>query len=563
MPTKQINTETIFYAFAFILALGLRFLNLGVAPLSDSEAEFALQAWDFSRGALSQPSYFALTRGIFFLLGSSSALARLWPALSGSILVLIPSAFRSLLGRKAALILAFGLALDPGLIAISRAAGSPMMAIAFIALALMMFYRKKPASGGVFSALALLSGPSIWIAFSGTLIFGLLLLNWDRNRIDGSNSTFPLTGMNKETIAISLKFGLAVYILVSTFAFSSSLGLGAFGGDAAAYFRGWATPSGISPSRIIMALIMYMPLAVIFAFVIGIEHEEHQRLLVRKLALWAFAFLVVLMVYPGRQVVDAAWVLIPVWVLAAMGISRYGNCTWQQLVVWGQAAAQFVVLILIWLILAGSFHLIDEAQIIRITLFSGLLIFSSLTFIFVGLGWSWLAARQGLALGFGSALVVYSFAAVFGVSQVFPANPAELWLPQTSIGQEDLLLETITDLSMRKTGQGNSLDGIILIDSPALRWSLRDYQDIIFLPSLDTDQLAIPSVILALPAESGTLLATAYRGQNFIWQMRADTTGALPSNWESWLIFRESPLEVDEIVLWVHDDLFSLEPAGQ
>jgi len=532
-------------------------------PLSDLEAGWALQAWDLSQGASSQPAYFALTRGIFFFLGSSNALARLWPALTGSVLVLIPSAFRSVLGRKAALILTVGLALDPGLVAISRLAGSPMMAISFTALALTMFFRRYPAWGGVFSALALLSGTSIWIVISGILIFGVLLKVWGRNQIGDSKTILPLESYHQETLSTGLKFGFITYLLVSTLVFASSIGLDAWGQDAATYFRGWVIPSGISASRIIMGLVMYMPLALVFSFVIGVEHEKHQRPMVVVLFLWAFAVLVAVLVYPGREVADAAWVLLPIWILAALGLARYCDRGWQQPVVWGQAVAQLVVLLLIWLILAGSFHLIAEAEMLRGTLLLGLSVFGSLTFIFVGLGWSWLAARHGLALGLGSALAVYGIAAVFGLSQASPANPAELWLPQTSISQTDLLLETLEDLSLRETGQTNSLDGIALIDSPALRWILRDYKNIIFMPSLETGGTTIQTVILALPTDGGTLSTTGYRGQDFVWQIRTKTTGALPSHWERWVIFRESPIEMDAIVLWVLEDLFSQETPNQ
>jgi len=563
MRTKKITTESTLYAFAFILALGLRLINLGKVPLSDLEAGWALQAWDLSQDASSQPAYFALTRGIFFFLGSSNALARLWPALTGSVLVLIPSAFRSVLGRKAALILAFGLALDPGLIAISRLAGSPMMAISFSALALMMFFCQNPAWGGVFSALALLSGSSIWIVFSGIMIFGLVIKVWGRYQSGESNSILALTRVHQEIIKTGLKFGIVTFLLVSTFAFSSSIGLDAWGQDAAAYFRGWIIPSGISASRVIMGLVMYMPLTFMFSFVIGLEHEKHQRPLVLVLFLWASAVLLVVLVYPGRQVADAAWVLLPIWILAALGLSRYWVRSWRQPVVWGQAAVQFVVLLLIWLVMAGSFHLITEAQMLRGALLSGLLVFGSLTFIFVGLGWSWLAARHGLALGLGSALVIYSLATVFGLSQVTPANPAELWLPQKSVVQADLLLETLAELSLRENGQAHSVNGIALVDSLALRWALRDYEDIFFMPSLATDGTTIPPVILALPGDSGTLLTTAYRGQDFVWQIRAESAGALPSHWERWLIFRESPFEMDVIVLWVHENLFSYETLGR
>ena len=50
MKQKQITTEEILYIIAFIAALGVRLLRLGIAPLSDFEASWALQALDVARG---------------------------------------------------------------------------------------------------------------------------------------------------------------------------------------------------------------------------------------------------------------------------------------------------------------------------------------------------------------------------------------------------------------------------------------------------------------------------------------------------------------------------------
>jgi hypothetical protein len=556
MQTKQITTETFFYGLAFSLALGLRLFNIGTAPLSDLEAVWALQAWDLSQGVTSQPAYVALTRGIFFFLGSSNALARLWPALTGSALVLIPISFRSTLGRTAALILAFGLALDPGLIAISRLVGSPMMAISFTALALTMFYRQDPAWGGVFSALALLSGASIWIALSAATIVGIPLKVWSLKNTRDLKSTFPLLAIHQETLKTGLKFGLGIFLVVGTLFFSYPAGLSAWAQDVAIFIQGWVNPTGISASSVVMGLVIYAPLAFIFSFVMGLEHEKFQRPLVQMLFLWVVAVVGLVLVYPGRQVADSAWALVPIWILAALGLARYWRRGWKEPVVWGQAVTQFIMLLLVWMILAGSFHLVTEAEILRSALLLGLLAFGALTFIFIGLGWSWLTARRGLALGFGGALVVYGLAVVFSVLQVHPVNSSELWLPPRSTGQADLLLETLQDLSLSATGQTNNLIGVARVDSPALRWVLRNFSDIIFTPSLETFETSTPPVILALPSDSGKLLTTDYRGQDFVWQINSEKTSMSPTSWQRWLIFREAPSVVEKIVLWVREDLF-------
>ena len=136
---RPINLEQALAVLALALALALRFLNLGAAALSDAEARWALQSLALANPSQStsqliigaQPAYIFMTSWLFQLFGGTNFLARFWPALAGWSLVLAPLLFRRQLGRPAALIAAFGLALDPGLVTVSRQAGSPMMALAF------------------------------------------------------------------------------------------------------------------------------------------------------------------------------------------------------------------------------------------------------------------------------------------------------------------------------------------------------------------------------------------------------------------------------------------------
>jgi predicted membrane-bound mannosyltransferase len=95
----------------------------------------------------SQPAYIFLTGSTFAVFGSSDFTARLWPALLGGCLVLLPFFFRRPLGRLAALVCAFGLALDPGLVAVSRQAGGPMLAVSFLLLALGLAYARLHPGG--------------------------------------------------------------------------------------------------------------------------------------------------------------------------------------------------------------------------------------------------------------------------------------------------------------------------------------------------------------------------------------------------------------------------------
>ena len=186
MKSRHVTFEQVLFLLALLLAVSLRLYRLGATPLSDAEAGWALQALQVAGGNAAdsttdsqpnssiqigpQPGYVLLTGFLFSIFGSSNFLARLLPALAGTLLILIPYLLRHQIGRATAFVLAFGLAFDPGLVTVSRQAASPMMALAFALLAVGFWYVRNPILAGIFAALALLSGPSL---LAGLIPLGL------------------------------------------------------------------------------------------------------------------------------------------------------------------------------------------------------------------------------------------------------------------------------------------------------------------------------------------------------------------------------------------------------
>src|SRR3972149_5232739 len=173
MKRQTLTIEQCLYLLAFLLALGVRLLRLGAVPLSEFEAGWALQALGLSRGETillgTQPLYTLFTSLVFALLGSSNGLARTLPALAGSALVFVPYLWSRgfYRFRGVAWIAAFGLALDPGLVAASRLAGGPAPALTFVLLALGFIFSQSAAWAGIFAGLALLAGVPVVPGLAG------------------------------------------------------------------------------------------------------------------------------------------------------------------------------------------------------------------------------------------------------------------------------------------------------------------------------------------------------------------------------------------------------------
>src|SRR5512141_2609718 len=171
-PMRRFRCQSALYFLAFILALSIRLIKLDSLPLTDMEAKWALQALGVAQGthpALgSQPAYILLTSVLFYGLGAGTTfLARLIPALTGSALVLVPALFQHRLKPRPCVLLAFLLAVAPGLVALSRQAGSGILALTFVLLAWGLWENRRVTWAGFFAGLALLSGPFLWAGLLG------------------------------------------------------------------------------------------------------------------------------------------------------------------------------------------------------------------------------------------------------------------------------------------------------------------------------------------------------------------------------------------------------------
>jgi len=256
---KPFRHQTALYVIAFLLALAVRLIRLGTWMLTDTEAQWALQALGVAQGAHpalgSQPAYVLLTSIVFFFYGGgTNFLARFVPALAGSFLVFVPFLFRERLKPRPSLILAFFLAFDPGLVALSRQAGSAILAVTFVLFAWGFWERRQSRFAGVFAGLALLSGASLWEGLLGLgLTWAILQVLEARGKTE--SASHPARG---EWLS-ALWFGIGTLLVIGTLFFLSPNGLGAWLSSLPEYLSDWIHPSGISVGMMIFSLIAYQP----------------------------------------------------------------------------------------------------------------------------------------------------------------------------------------------------------------------------------------------------------------------------------------------------------------
>ncbi len=580
MVPRHFKYEGWLYTLAFLLALSLRLIQLGALPLTDAEAEPALQALHITQGlkpALSpHPFYILLTTPLFFIYGgAANFLARFISAIVGSALVFAPLLFQGRLKPRPGLILAFFIALDPGLVTISRTAASGIFAVTFIILAWGFWINHRPRLAGTFAALALLGGPAIWPGLLGLAIAWAIRqglegrsakeeaqpqeerpsLQSPISNLESSISNLKSPTSNPELRSALISF-LAAFFIAGTLFLVIPNGLSAALGSIADYVSGWMLPSGVPSRRLFLSLLIYQPAAIILALAaIGRGWWRGSRRII-QLNIWLLVAVLLVVFYPARQVSDLAWALIPLWVLAALELTRYFDILPQERAeTLGVVLLTLFILVFAWLDFTASLWVSAPSPefSLRIWLLAGSIVLLAVSIMLVAFGWSVRVARLGGIWGLVLGLSILSLGGTLGAAGLRGASNPELWWPTARPMQAGLINATINDLSEWGSGDDNALPVVILnIDSPALEWAVRGHQ---VTNAKALDPAASPAFIIT-SFEIDPSLAASYRGQDFMWRQKTSWDILSINDWMRWVALREAPQENETIILWARADLF-------
>lgn len=557
MNSRLTKYEIYAYLLALLLGLILRFASLGSLPLSDPEAALALQAQALASGESAvigpQSGYVLFSSALFFLLGDTNALARFWPALFGSALVLAPLLFRQPLGRLPAVLLAFGLALDPGLTALSRQAGGTTWAIASLVFAAGFLFNRAFIPAGICIGLALLGGPAVWFGLVAALLaWGVAwLLSSASQRQEGRG-----LGVLEIPWRTVLLWAAGVFLVAGSLFFSEPGGISAAANSIPAYLRGWWTPSGAAITPLLMAVAAYAPLALVFGIVQGVRGLIRQNPVDRWLILFWIACLAMAVLLPGRSYPYLVWSMLPLWALASRCLADLRGVSGQDRAwVAGMAVLYLVLLAFAWLSVLGLNHTVNpEDTQVRLISFASALLLLVLTGVLLAWGWNLRVAILGAGWGIAAALLVVLVRSTVGAAGLGVSPENQLWRLGTPVVQADLLRDTAEDLSDWQTGERNSLDITVAgIDSPALQWLLNDFRQVRFENVLASQ--ATPEVVMTA-GEATPVLTTQYRGQDFVWTRQPVWSDFTADTWWDWLAYRQAPVENRTIILWARADVF-------
>ena len=326
--------QTLGWAAAFLVAVALRLPRLDAWALDAGEAAHAYGAWVLFRG---QPpvggeampdvgALLLLLQGIaFFLFGATDVVARLVPALAGLALVALPLALRGWVGSPAAIGMAAMAALSPTLVYASRVI-SPEILVAALALGAVACLvhlgdavsPRGPAIGlGVVAGAAYAAGPSA-LTVALTLLVGIVLAVLVAPEGTIRRGLRRLRGRGE--LLTFLLAAIVTAILCFTRLLSAPDGIAGAGETIAAWWRLVTESNGQPVQLFLLALLIYEPLAVVFATVTLVRDRGARGDAAALFAGWFAAAFAVWSFSAGRGPEHAIHVAVPLVMLGGIGL---------------------------------------------------------------------------------------------------------------------------------------------------------------------------------------------------------------------------------------------------
>jgi uncharacterized protein (TIGR03663 family) len=598
-----ITLETAGYIGLALLAAGLRFYQLGAAPLSAPEAAEAVAAWrQVHAGATpptpASPLLFGVLAFLFSLFTGSDALARFLPALAGSALVLTPALFRPWLGRGGALLAAALLAVSPSMIYASRLVAPDTLALlcGVVAIAALLGYLRSRATpwlyiGAVALGLGLASGPLIYSLLILAVFGGLAL--WSQAGDEARTNALAAYQSVRDEPGLLARLGAtlaATFVLAATAFMSFPSGLGTAGDVLAAWVAGFSGSRWVGLPLQIMA--QYEPMALILgsagliAAIIGLrraamkdEGEEDEAaatvevqesengagpiVATPPLGSWALvlgaaalAALLIAMLRRGGTPGEVLLVVYPLALLAGplvAGALEGLRAVRQREAAWGLALA-LIIMLLASVISLGIYadDVATEPDAAQAKLLvAALLPVAALMLVALAVTWERPLWRVGMVVLVG-VLALYSIGMGWGLAQLRPSDPREPWVTQPTSAQVRLLVTALEDASGQRTGMIHEIPVTVqTMGDDVLPWYLRDFENATYTDKLGAE-VTTPAVITP-DSDQLPELGGAYRGTAFVLRTRRVPEDPNGVDWARWLTIRTGPLvePAARAVLWI------------
>ncbi|MCA9932182.1 MAG: glycosyltransferase family 39 protein [Anaerolineales bacterium] len=559
--------DGLFVIVAMVAAV-MRLVNLDSLPLSPDEATQAWQTWAFWRPETAviltgSPAYFTLTTLSAQVMGYSDSVMRLVPALFGVGVVLLPWLGRRTLGTVGALVTSALLALSPLQVVIARTVGGDASAIFALLLLVMAYVRWRETAVSHWPAV-LLAAVGLGLATSPLFYSGIVTLGvaWGIHRVIGL-PLFPTEApeVSRDGWKTAVFVGLGVFIAAGSMMLWHPAGLGAAARQSVNWFSRFSTgAAAVVITDPFLATARYEPILVTLGLVIILWASWRSHPLASFCIYWIAAILLLILAQRGVMS-NAVLLTLPGFLMIGLFANellktRLSNMGWLV------AAGSFLMFVL---------TLVNLARYVRRFPYEPeqmgnvwMIVFAfamGLTILYFILSLDIKATYQGTLLGLLGFFLFFSWGTSWWLGHHAANDTRERWVTEGTDDDVRMMIPVIQEVSQQAANSIHDLDILSSVDSPVLRWYLRDYERIQF---SDTLPSGTDNEVIITPTDVEPALGSDYMGGDYGLTRQKPATLDVGSQVPlmdtlRWWFFQESPVFVPEtrVILWLRADILA------
>ena len=529
-----------------VLAAIARFVSLDALPLSSAESAQAIAAYDFATRRMAainigSPAWFSLTSLTQLLIGSGDAAMRIVPALFGLATTALPWFLRNRLGTVGALVTSLLLAVSPIHAAFGRTVSGDSIALFAGLLLFPALMGDWPAPRRwlllvVAAAIGLASAP---LFFSITLTIALTaLIQRGLGNFDAPER--PDADVMRRLLAT----GAVLFVALTTMLFLVPSGIGA----AADIAGRWVSQFGMGQELLVQSrgLIAYEPILLLGLPALVIVIGKLKNSFYSFLFVWSLTSIMLMLVQAG-QIETLALLTLPIYLM----LGRLVQDAISTRLRWESG------LITLALSLWGFVTLVNIGRFTRLSpnpapLLVSLLILCALALLIM----LYIPERALIMPGvLFSLLAIWSFygwGVGWSLTHEWGNDPRE---PIAAVGTDSdvrLLRDTIQEASYQFSGSNQALDIMSSIDTPVIRWYLRDFEAVEYVVSIPpgTQTAAVIAPEMQTPALNGNYGFATF---DYLLEASGDNRPGDTISTLRWLFFRDSAetVEKEKVTLWL------------
>ncbi|MCP5099304.1 MAG: hypothetical protein GY943_27440, partial [Chloroflexi bacterium] len=511
------------------------------------------------------PAYFSMSKLLSQLFGDSDAIMLLGPALLGIGIVLLPWLWQKRLGMIGALTSSILLAASPLQTIIARTASGDSTAVFALLLLLIAIFRYHETIDKRW-LYAIAAAIGLGVATTPLFYGGLVSMSmaFGIHRFIGlplftNEESQPIEGNVRKTAVF---IGIGLFIASATFFLLNPTGIGAAARQISIWI-GQFNPAN-NPGTLVdpfLAAARYEPILLSFGLIVILWATWKNHPFASFCVYWIAAILLLILLQRGN-LENALLLTLPGFLMIGVFANEILKEHVRKLS-WLVAGGTLLVLMLSLVNLARYVrrYPYEPQQLSNIWIIV-LAVVLGLTTLYFVLSWEITAVYQGLFLGMLAFFLFFGWGTAWWLGHNAANDPRERWITTGTDDDVRVLTPLIQDVSRQISNSTRDLDVLSSVNSPVLRWYLREIDNIQF---SDTIPALSENEVIITPSTVELVLGNDYMGGDYglirFEPAPLETENTPLMETLRWWFFQESNAIVpeDRVVLWIRADVVSGE----